>query len=45
MPQNDESISVTKVRENLADILGEVRYAHKRIKLTSNGKGVCAIYL
>ena len=43
MPQNDDSISVTKVRENLADILGEVRYAHKRIKLTSNGKGVGAI--
>lgn len=43
MPQNDDTISVTKVRENLADILGEVRYAHKRIKLTSNGKGVGAI--
>lgn len=43
MPQNDDVISVTKARENLADILGEVRYAHKRIRLTSNGKGVGAI--
>jgi prevent-host-death family protein len=43
MTQDDEVISVTKARENLADILGEVRYAHKRIKLTSNGKGVGAI--
>lgn len=43
MPQNDEVITVTKARENLADILGEVRFAHKRIKLTSNGKGVGAI--
>jgi prevent-host-death family protein len=43
MQQNDEVITVTKARENLADILGEVRFAHKRIKLTSNGKGVGAI--
>lgn len=43
MPQKDDVISVTKARENLADILGEVRYAHKRIRLTSNGKGIGAI--
>lgn len=43
MTQFDDVISVTKVRENLADILGEVRYAHKRIKLSSNGKNIGAI--
>lgn len=43
MPQNDDTISVTKMRENLAEIIGEVRFAHKRIKLTSNGKNVGAI--
>ncbi len=43
VPQNDDTISVTKMRENLAEIIGEVRFAHKRIKLTSNGKDVGAI--
>ncbi len=43
MPQNDDSVSVTKMRENLAEIIGEVCFAHKRIKLTSNGKDVGAI--
>lgn len=43
MTTNNDTISVTKARENLADVLGEVRFGHKRIKLTSNGKNVGAI--
>ena len=43
MANKDDVISVTKVRENLADIVGEVRFAHKRIKLSSNGKNIGAI--
>lgn len=43
MAQFEDVISVTKVRENLADILGQVRYAHKRIMLSSNGKNIGAI--
>jgi len=43
MTQKEDVISVTKVRENLADVLGEVRFGHKRIKLTSNGKNIGAI--
>ncbi len=43
MTQIEDVISVTKVRENLSEIMGEVRYGHKRIKLTSNGKNIGAI--
>lgn len=43
MTQDEEVISVTKVRKNLADVLGEVRLGHKRIRLTSNGKDIGAI--
>lgn len=41
--ENDEVVSVTKARENLADIIGKVKYGHKRIKLSSNGKYVGVI--
>lgn len=43
MTQIEDVISVTKVRENLAEIMGEVRFAHRRIKLSSNGKNIGAI--
>lgn len=43
MTQIEDVISVTKVGENLSEIMGEVRYGHKRIKLTSNGKNIGAI--
>ena len=43
MKAKDDTVSVSKARENLADILGEVRYGRKRFKLTSNGKNVGAI--
>lgn len=43
MTQIEDVISVTKVKENLSEIMGEVRYGHKRIKLTSNGKNIGAI--
>lgn len=41
--ENEEVVPVTKARENLADIIGKVKYGHKRIKLTSNGKIVGVI--
>lgn len=43
MTKNEDVVSVSKARQNLADILGEVRFGHKRIKLTSNGKNIGAI--
>lgn len=43
MADKGETVTVTKARENFADLLGEVRFGHKRIKLTSNGKNIGAI--
>lgn len=43
MTQIEDVISVTKVRENLSEIMGEVRFAHRRIMLSSNGKNIGAI--
>jgi prevent-host-death family protein len=43
MKTDEETISVSKARENLSEILGKVKFGHKRVRLTSNGKKVGAI--
>ncbi len=40
---NAETISSTKAREQLADIIGKVRYGKRRFVFSSRGKAVAAI--